>query len=142
MATFHNDTVRSVPPLPSAHFHVIPHAGLSLGGPYTIPMLISRGMVGYCPTTTIIELCWFTGPHKSSMRSVHNQILVQGSTTNGPHRRGLPPWSLKYPHTTPHPSHLMVLHFPLVAPPGLKFKTLIHSFYSLPNFNHFNFIKV
>jgi hypothetical protein len=71
-------------------FHVIPYARLSVGGPYTIPMLISRGMVGYCPTTTIIELRWFTGPHKSIMRSVHNQMLIQESTTNGPqwHRRG------------------------------------------------------
>jgi hypothetical protein len=36
----------------------------------------------------------------------------------------------------------MILHFPLVAPPSLKFKSTIHSFHSLPNFNHFNFIKV
>jgi hypothetical protein len=54
----------------------IPHAGLSMGGPYTIPMLISRGMVGYCPIITIIELRRFTGPHKSSMRSIHNQMLI------------------------------------------------------------------
>jgi hypothetical protein len=65
-------------------FHVIPHSGLSVGGPYTIRMLISTGMVGYHPTTTITKLCWFTGLHKSDMRSVHNQILIQGSTTNGP----------------------------------------------------------
>jgi hypothetical protein len=36
------------------------------------------------PTTTIIELHQFNGPHKSNMLSVHNQMLAQGSTTNGP----------------------------------------------------------
>jgi hypothetical protein len=65
-------------------FHTIPHTGLSEGGPYTILMLISRGMVGHHPTTTIIELCRFTRAHKSGMQSVHNQMLIQGSTTNGP----------------------------------------------------------
>jgi hypothetical protein len=65
-------------------FHMIPYARLFVGGTYTIPMLISRGMMGYRPTTIIIELHQFTRPHKSSMRSVHNQMLVQGSTMNGP----------------------------------------------------------
>jgi hypothetical protein len=65
-------------------FHVRPYAGLSVGGPYTIPMLTSGGMVGYCPTTTIIELCRFTRGHKSDRRSVHNQMLVQRSNMNGP----------------------------------------------------------
>jgi hypothetical protein len=64
-------------------FHAIPHVGLFVGGPYTIPMKISKWMVGYHPTTTSTELCWFTGPHKSGMWSKHNQKLVQGSTTNG-----------------------------------------------------------
>jgi hypothetical protein len=31
-----------------------------VGGPYTIPNLITRGMVRYRPTATIIELCRFT----------------------------------------------------------------------------------
>jgi hypothetical protein len=65
-------------------FHAIPHAGLSMGGPYTIPMLISRGMVGYHPITTIIELHRFTRPYKSGMQSIHNQMLIQALTTNGP----------------------------------------------------------
>jgi hypothetical protein len=105
-------------------FHSIPHAGLSVGGTYTIPMLISREIVGYRLTTTIIELRRFTGPHKSSIRSVHNQILIQGSTTNGSQstQMGLPPWSLEYSHITLRPSHPMILHFPLVAPSSLKFK--------------------
>jgi hypothetical protein len=63
---------------------MIPHSGLSMGGPYAIMMLISRGMVGYHLTTIIIELRQFTGPHKSSIWLVHNQMLLQGSTTNGP----------------------------------------------------------
>jgi hypothetical protein len=37
----------------------------------------------YRPTTTIIELRRFTRTHKSSMRLVHNQILVQWSTMHG-----------------------------------------------------------
>jgi hypothetical protein len=44
----------------------IPHIGLSVGNPYTIPVNISRGMVGYHPTTTIIP------------------VLTQGSTRNDP----------------------------------------------------------
>jgi hypothetical protein len=65
-------------------FHVIPHIGLSMCGPYTIMVNISRGLVGYHPTTTIIKLRRFTGPHKSSIWSVHNQVFIQGSTINGP----------------------------------------------------------
>jgi hypothetical protein len=109
---------------------MIPHAGLSVGDPYTIPVLISRGMLGYRPTNTIIELRQFIRPHKFDMRSVHNQMLIQGSTTNCHQSTqvGLPPWSLKYPHITPRPSHLMILHFPLVALPGFKFKqNFIHT---------------
>jgi hypothetical protein len=37
-------------------FDAIPHTGLSVGGPHIIPLNISRGMVGYHPTTTIIEI--------------------------------------------------------------------------------------
>jgi hypothetical protein len=55
-----------------------------VGGLYTISLNIARGMVGYRPTTTIIELRQFTGPHKSSMQSVHNQVHAQGSTMNDP----------------------------------------------------------
>jgi hypothetical protein len=47
-------------------------------------MLISRGIVEYYPTTTIIELRRFIGPHKSTIQSVHNQMLIQGFTKNGP----------------------------------------------------------
>jgi hypothetical protein len=54
------------------------------------------------------------------------------------HRQGLSPWSLEYPHPSPRPSQPMILHFPLVALPGLKFK---HQ-HSIHNFNHFNSIKV
>jgi hypothetical protein len=125
-------------------FHVIPHAGLSVGGPYTIPMLISKGMVGYRPTTTIIDLCRFTGPHKSGMQSVHNQMLIQGSTTNGPQSIEVEATTLEleYPHTTPHCSYPIILPFPLVTPPHLKFKsTSFHSFHSLSYFNHFNSIR-
>jgi hypothetical protein len=57
--------------------------------------------------------CSFKGP----LRMVLNR-----------HRRGLPPWSLEYPSPSPQPSQPMILHFPLVAPPGLKFKSSIHSF--------------
>jgi hypothetical protein len=111
-------------------FHAIPHARLSMVGPYTILMLISRGMVGYHPTTIINKLCRFTGPHKSGMWPVHNQMLVQGCTMNGLQstKVGLPSWSLEYPHSSPRPSHPMILPFPLVAPPSLKFKSTFQSF--------------
>jgi hypothetical protein len=92
-------------------FHVIPHTELSMGGPYTILMLISRGMVGYCLTTTIIKLRQFTRPHKSGMRSVHNQMLIQGST--------LEPRISSY-----HSSSIQSNDTPLFisCPLGLKFK--------------------
>jgi hypothetical protein len=93
--------------------HAISHAGLSVGGPYTIPMLISRGMVGYRPTTTIIDLCQFTGPHKSGMRSVHNQMLVQGSTMNGPQ-------STEVEATTSEP-RISTYHSPLFPSNGTPF---------------------
>jgi hypothetical protein len=125
-------------------FHVIPHAGLFVGGPYTIPMLISRGMVAYHLTTIIIEQRQFTGPHKCSMRLVHNKMLVQESTMNSLnwHRWRLPPYNFKYPHFSPRSSHSMILRFSLVVPSDHKFKTSNHSFHSLSNLNHFNFIKV
>jgi hypothetical protein len=59
-------------------FHMIPYTGLSMASLYTIPLNISSGMVGYRPTTTIIKLCRYTGPHKSSMRS---SIDTGGATT-------------------------------------------------------------
>jgi hypothetical protein len=85
MTTFHNDIIGSirVSLVPSARLPHDTSAGRSVGGSYTIPVLISRGMMRYHPTTTI-ELRQFTVPHKSNMRSVHNQILIQGSTMNGP----------------------------------------------------------
>jgi hypothetical protein len=52
--------------------------------PYTIPMLICKGIVGYRPTATIIELVSLPAPSITDMWSVHDQMLVQGSTTNGP----------------------------------------------------------
>jgi hypothetical protein len=100
-------------------FHTIPHTGLSVGGLYTIPVLISRGMVGYRPTTTIIEIRWFTEPHKFGMRSVHNQMLIQGSTTNGPQ-------STQVGATTLEP-RVSTYHSP--------------SLHSLSNFSHFNSIR-
>jgi hypothetical protein len=120
MTTFRNDTVGPirVPPHPNER---LPHN--------TTCWAICGWPVhyhnAYHPTTTIIELCRFTGHHNSGMRSIHNQMLVHGSTTNGPQmtQERLPPWSFEYPRTTPHPSHMMILHFPLVAPPTLKFKS-------------------
>jgi hypothetical protein len=111
-------------------FHAIPHVGLSVSDPYTILMLISRGMMGYHLITIIIKLRRFTGPHKSDMRLIHNQMLVQRFVMNGfqSTQAGLPPLSLEYPHTTPHSSYPMILHFSLVVPPSLKFKhQSIHS---------------
>jgi hypothetical protein len=47
-------------------FYTIPHTGLSVGDPYTIPVYISRGMVRYRLSTTIIELRCLLDPIKST----------------------------------------------------------------------------
>jgi hypothetical protein len=125
-------------------FHAIPHSELSVGGPYTISVLISGGIVGYHPTTTLIELHQFIRPHKSSVRSVHNQMLIQGSTINSPQLTQVRVTTLEPRISTYHSSSFPFnyvpnwLCFPLVALPGLKFKS---SFHSVPNFNHFNSIR-
>jgi hypothetical protein len=123
MATFRNNIIGSirVPPLSSACLHTIPHTRLSVGGPYTISVNISRGMVGYRPTTIVIELCRFTGSHKASMCSLQFKysLRVPLLMVLNRHRKGLPPWSLEYPHPSPLPSHPMILCF-IVAPPGIK----------------------
>jgi hypothetical protein len=79
MTTFHKDTVWSirVPPLPSARLPCDTTRWAIRGW----PVHYSRA---HYLTTTIIELCRFTEPHKSDMRLVHNEMLVQVSTTNGP----------------------------------------------------------
>jgi hypothetical protein len=61
-----------------------PLSWLFVGGMYTIPMLISRGMMGYCLISVIIELRQFTEPNKFDIRSVHNQTVVQEFTMNSP----------------------------------------------------------
>jgi hypothetical protein len=125
-------------------FYAIPHVGLSVDGPYTIPMLISRGMVGYRPTTTIIELHRFTGPHKSGMWSVHNQILIQWSTTNGPQSIQMRTITLEHRISTSFsptfPSDDTSLS--PSCPARSQIKTSFQSFHSLSSFNHFNSIKV
>jgi hypothetical protein len=109
-------------------FHVISHTGLSVGGSYTTLVYISRGMVGYRPTTTIIKLCQST--LRDNMWLVLFNYLLNGSTTirssidiSG----GLPPCNLEYTHPSPQPSYLMLICFPLVAPPGLKLNLLYNS---------------
>jgi hypothetical protein len=121
-------------------FYAIPHTRLSMGGLYTIPMNISRGMVEYRQTTTIIELRQFTGPHKSSMRSVHNQMFLQGSTTNDPPSTQAGATTLELRISTYHSLSFPSKDAPLSpsCSPGLKFKS---SFHSLLNFNHFHSIR-
>jgi hypothetical protein len=96
-------------------------------------------MVGYHPTTTIIKLRRFTGPHKSSIWSVHNQVFIQGSTINGPQSTHAGATILELQIST-----YQSLSFPfkeaslsLVAPRGLKFKSPFHSI----TFNHFSSIR-
>jgi hypothetical protein len=121
-------------------FHTIPHSRLSMGDPYTIPMLISREIVGYRPTTIIIELCRFTGPHKFSMRSVHNQMLSQKSTMNGPQSTQVGATTLE-----PRISTSLFLTFPsddTPLSPSCPARSQINSsIHSLPSFNNFNFIR-
>jgi hypothetical protein len=59
---------------------MIPHTMLSVGGLYTTPVYISREMVGYHPTTTIIELRLFTGSLTASMHLVLFKYLLNGTT--------------------------------------------------------------
>jgi hypothetical protein len=119
---------------------MIPHAGLS-GVTCTL---------SWC--SSLVEWWGIVQPLQSSsyvglpdpINSACGQYIIK-CLFNGPlqmvlngHRRGLPHWSIEYPHTTPHPSLPMILHFPLVVTPDLKFKP---SIYFLPNFNHFNSIR-
>jgi hypothetical protein len=62
--------------------HAIPHIGLSVSDPYTILVNISREIVAYRLTTTIIELRRFTGFHKAMVSTI--RILAQGFPMNGP----------------------------------------------------------
>jgi hypothetical protein len=119
---------------------MIPHVGQSVGGPYTIPVLISRGMVGYRPTTTIIKLRRFTRPHKSNIQSVHNQMLIQGSTTNGPRSTQAGATTLEPRISTSLSPTFPSDDTPLFpsCPAWSQIKT---SFYSLSSFNHFNSIR-
>jgi hypothetical protein len=131
MATNCNDIIGSirVPPLPSACLPRDTTRWAICGWPIHYLVSISRGMVGYRPTTTIIKLRRFTGSHKANMRSVQFKYLLKVPlwTVLNRHKRGLPPWSLEYPQTTPRSFHLKLLHFPLFAPLSLKFKTSSNS---------------
>jgi hypothetical protein len=124
MAIFHNNIIGSirVSRLTSACFHVIPHTILSVCGPYTIPVNISKGMVWYRPTTTIIKLYRFTKSHEAIMRSVQFKYLpkVPLRTVLNQHRQWLPLWRLKYPPHSPRPFHSKILRFQLVATSVLK----------------------
>jgi hypothetical protein len=103
-------------------------------------MLISRGMVGYHPTTTIIELCLFTGPHKSSMRLVHNQMLIQGSTTNDPQSTQAGATTLEARISMSLPLTFQSDDTPLSSS-CLAWSQIKSSIHSLRNFNHFSSIR-
>jgi hypothetical protein len=124
ITTFCNDIIRTirVPPLLGTHLSCDTSHWLSVGGLYTILVNISRGMVEYHPTTIIIVVHRFTGSHKASLQSVQIKYLLKVPLRMVLNRRRLrlPPWSLKYPHLSLQPSHLKILHFPLVALLGLK----------------------
>jgi hypothetical protein len=77
-------------------FYAIPHIGLSVGGPCTIPVNTSKEMVGYHSTTTSFELHQFTRSHKASMWSVQIKYLLKVPLRMvlNRHGWGLPPWLL------------------------------------------------
>jgi hypothetical protein len=131
MSTFHNDTIGSVQvsPLPSSRLPRNTTLSTICGWLMHYPKnVITRGMVRYRPTTTTIKLRRFTGSHIPACGQ-YCSILAQrgqnGAVLNQ-HKRGLPPWSLEYPHPSPRPSHLMILHFPLIVPSGLKLNKLCY----------------
>jgi hypothetical protein len=101
-------------------FHVIPQWAF-VGGPHTIPYTSVRyGRVLSNPAT--VEATKLVAPHKSRMR----QFIINAWSI-GPNRHD--PWStqvgattfrapnIKTDHSPTFPSG--ILHFPLVAPPGL-----------------------
>jgi hypothetical protein len=119
---------------------MIPHSGLSVGGPYTISMLISRGMEWYPPTTIVIELRRFTRPHKSSIRLVHNKMLVQGSTTNGPQSTQAGATTLE-PQISTYHSPSFPSNDTLLSPNCPAQSQISIPFHSLPHFSQFNSIR-
>ena len=115
-------------------FHAIPHSGLSVGGPCTIPVASTghhcrNGEVSSNSTT--ISVTRFTRPHKSSMRQYTTQILfirtqptrALTDSAGGYHLRSS---EFQIRPLTSFPSN--ILHFPLIAPPGLR---LCHYYHHL-----------
>jgi hypothetical protein len=67
------------------------------------------------------EATQFVGPHKISYAPVHNLNLLTGARRSvlNQHRRGLPgAQNFRSDHSHSFPSS--ILHFPLIAPPGLQ----------------------
>jgi hypothetical protein len=123
MATFRNDIVRSirVPPLLSAHlpcYHTLGYLWVA----HTLSQCSSLeewwGIVQPLQSSSYVGL---PSPNISGMRSVHNQMLVQWSTMNGP--------QLTQARATTLEPRISTYHF-------LSFPSILSSF------NHFSSIKV
>jgi hypothetical protein len=110
-----------------SHLHLV-HAfhmiapWLSVGGPYTIPVYITIRMVGYRPTLRSSTLLSLLNPVNLACVSTVQCLLFRAqmtwSITNT--GRGYHLGASNILWSSPRPSHPMILHFPLVAPPGLK----------------------
>jgi hypothetical protein len=81
---------------------------------------------GYDSSKQLLSYICLLGPIYQHAVSIVQDLLneTNNGTVHNKHRRGL---SLKYPHPSPQPSHLMILPFPLVAPFNLKIIYLYHS---------------
>jgi hypothetical protein len=103
---------------------MIPHVGLSVGGMYTIPVFISRGMMGIIQPLQSLSYVDLLDPINSACGQYIIKCSFKGPlrTVLNRHKRGLPLWSLAYPRPSARPFHLMILCVSLVASSGLKFK--------------------
>jgi hypothetical protein len=102
------------PPHPSTHLPWVVHA-VSRCAP------IRYGRIASISATH--DATKFVGPINPICASTKSKLVHSGTTDVGfnRHRRGLPPSELQIydPHHTPSFSS-SILHFPLIAPPGLK----------------------
>jgi hypothetical protein len=105
--------------LPNSGPYAIPRRAFMVG-PHTI-LCASCRYVGYHPTRRPAKLLSLWNPINPICASTKSMVVPQGSTDAVPnrHRQGLPPSKLRiWKHMTlTFPSS--ILHFPLIAPPGL-----------------------
>jgi hypothetical protein len=111
--------VEPCPPYPSARLPRVCLSGHTVGGPCTILW----GIVGYCPTQRPSKQVNLWDPKKSYMRQyitqslfIRTQLTWALIDTSGGYHLGAP--NIRSDHSPSFPSS--ILHFSLIAPPGLQ----------------------